>query len=365
MASPALLIRNLSKRFATAKQAALENVDLQVGAGEFVTLLGPSGCGKTTMLRCIAGLETPDSGEIAIGERLVYSSVRHINPPPEKRRIGMVFQSYAMWPHMTVFNNVAYPLRLKRLPRAALEKKTREALALVDLQDLGERYPAQLSGGQQQRVALARAAVAEPDILLFDEPLSSLDASLRERMRFEIRALQRRLQITAVYVTHDQGEAMTMSDRIAVMNAGRIVQLGVPAAIYEQPANRFVAGFIGTTNFVIGRVTQVNGVEVRAETPLGGLRAVHRGVNARPGEEVCISIRPEHIALDTSPAAGGTNVWEGRVEQVIYIGDRLDVRVKVAEYSLRVQTVPGKPVTAGDRCYLSAPSEKCVVITEP
>jgi iron(III) transport system ATP-binding protein len=274
----------------------------------------------------------------------------------------MVFQSYAMWPHMTVFNNVAYPLRLKRMPAQALHDKVRHVLELVGLQDLDQRYPAQLSGGQQQRVALARAAVSEPDVLLFDEPLSSLDAALRERMRFEIRALQKRLQITALYVTHDQDEAMTMSDRIAVMNQGRIAQFGAPAEIYEEPRNRFVAGFIGSINLVQGRVVGGTGNDVQVDTGLGKVRAVSREPNLGIGAKVEVSIRPEHIALNFERPSDTVNIWGGRVEQVVYVGDRLDVRVRVGEISLRVQTLTGLPVRVGTECFASAPPAKCVLI---
>jgi iron(III) transport system ATP-binding protein len=240
----------LTKRF--GESAAVDDLNLEIADGEFVSLLGPSGCGKTTTLRLIAGFLQPDAGEIQVDRKVISSPSALL--PPERRNMSMIFQTYAVWPHMTVFQNVAYGLKLKKLPRAEIAKKVERILRLVHLETLAERYPAELSGGQQQRVALARALVVEPQILLLDEPLSNLDANLREEMRFEIRRLHEEFRITTIYVTHDQAEAMVTSDRIAVMHQGRIVQVGGPEEIFDQPRTRFVAEFIGKTNILKGRL---------------------------------------------------------------------------------------------------------------
>ncbi|MDH4291869.1 MAG: ABC transporter ATP-binding protein, partial [Dehalococcoidia bacterium] len=245
-------IENLFKKF--GKVAAVNHVWLEVKQGEILTLLGPSGCGKTTTLRCIAGLERPDEGDVIIDGKSMFSQGF---VPPSKREIGMVFQNYAVWPHMRVFDNVAYGLKIQKLPKNVIKKKVTENLESLGLTGLEKRFPGQLSGGQQQRVALARALVGNPKVLLLDEPLSNLDAKLREKMRFEIKSLVRRMGITSVYVTHDQAEAMVISDRVSVMNAGDIVQVGTPEEIYKKPANRFVADFIGTTNFIPGEISEL------------------------------------------------------------------------------------------------------------
>ncbi len=257
-------IKKLLKRF--KKVVAVNHIDLEVNQGEMLTLLGPSGCGKTTTLRCIAGLEKPEGGDIVIdGKPMISKGFVQ----PSKRGIGMVFQNYAVWPHMKVISNIVYGLKLEKLPRKTIQEKAHQVLELVGLNGLEERYPGQLSGGQQQRVALARALVRNPKVMLLDEPLSNLDAKLREKMRFEIKSLVRRMGITAVYVTHDQAEAMVISDRIAVMDSGNVVQLGNPQEIYKKPANRFVADFIGTMNFISAEVVRAlpgpNEVQVRTE----------------------------------------------------------------------------------------------------
>ena len=257
-------IQNLFKRFKNV--VAINHIQLEVNKGEMLTLLGPSGCGKTTTLRCIAGLEKPDEGDIVIDGKPMLSQGF---VQPSKRGIGMVFQNYAVWPHMKVYNNIVYGLKLQRLSRQSIKEKAQKVLELVGLDGLEDRYPAQLSGGQQQRVALARALVGNPKVLLLDEPLSNLDAKLREELRFEIKSLVRRMGITSVYVTHDQAEAMVISDRIAVMDSGNVVQIGTAQEIYQKPANRFVADFIGTMNFMSGEVIEVvpntNEVYVRTE----------------------------------------------------------------------------------------------------
>ncbi|WP_216640732.1 ABC transporter ATP-binding protein, partial [Effusibacillus lacus] len=277
---------------------AAQNITFEVPQGKLFTLLGPSGCGKTTTLRSIAGLEKPSSGEITLGERVIYSSQKRAFVPPNRRDIGMVFQSYAIWPHMNVFQNAAFPLQVgkKKYSKAQIEDKVMRALNVVQLDGLEAREATKLSGGQQQRLALARALVMEPQLLLLDEPLSNLDAKLRERMRFELKRLQRELGITTVYVTHDQSEALALSNQIAVMNAGHIVQIGTPREIYEHPNSKFVADFIGSTNFVNGTVIEKQNQPGRYKlnTEAGEIVAYSAEPLAK-GETVLLSIRPENI----------------------------------------------------------------------
>lgn len=318
-----ITIKNVSKAFGDV--VVLKNFDESFNDGEFVTLLGPSGCGKTTMLRMIAGFEKPTTGEIFIGEREVNSAKTFI--PPEKRDIGMVFQSYAVWPHMTVFENVAYPLRIKKVAKDEIKRRVAEVLDIVHLAQYSERIPSQLSGGQQQRVALARALVAQPKLLLLDEPLSNLDAKLRDSMRFEIKEIQKQLGITVVFVTHDQIEAMTMSDRIFVINHGVVQQVGSPTEIYRKPANQFVADFVGKINFVRGEVrggmVHINGSAQTVEYtgPLSG--------------QVVLGVRPENIRFVAK--AGDL---QGTVTSKFYIGDVNDCRVDIGGVELRVIAEP-------------------------
>ncbi len=299
----------LSKHFGST--VAVDGIDVDIASGELVALLGPSGCGKTTTLRMVAGLEQPTSGHIIVGDQVVVGEGRFVRP--EHRDIGMVFQSYAVWPHLTVFENVAYPLRVRRLGREAIARLTRTALDAVQLGTLAERYPRQLSGGQQQRVSLARAIVFEPRILLLDEPLSNLDAKLREEMRFEIRRLQQRLGITALFVTHDQQEAFALSDRVAVMRAGRVLQFASPKEIFDSPADAFVANFVGWTRLDRGQVvdrTQVliQGHHLSCEVP----------ANVSDGSMVDVYVRPERIRIVPATADEGT--LPGRVVSVAFLG---------------------------------------------
>ena len=308
-----ITVENLTKLFGS--QAAVSEVSLSVEEGEMFTLLGPSGCGKTTLLRLLAGFYTPDAGEIRFGDRVVN------DVPPHERGIGMVFQNYALWPHMTVSENVSYGLKLRKVSKSEMIARVGAVLEKVGLTGLGERYPGQLSGGQQQRVALARALVLNPQMLLLDEPLSNLDAKIRVQVRAEVRKLQKELAITAVYVTHDQEEALAMSDRIAVFNLGRIRQLGPPKALYERPADRFVADFIGINNLVDGTVRSVAGPGLRAETALGEIAAIHDG-RLRPGDRCVICIRPENIALNDQPG-GEKNHFKGKIALASYLGNTL------------------------------------------
>ena len=318
-----IVIKDVMKAFGDV--VVLNNFNAEFADGEFVTLLGPSGCGKTTMLRMIAGFEKPTRGEIFIGDQEVSSTKTFI--PPEKRDIGMVFQSYAVWPHMTVFENVAYPLKMKKMDKESIREQVAKVLEIVHLSQYAERVPSQLSGGQQQRVALARALVAQPQLLLLDEPLSNLDAKLRDSMRFEIKEIQQSLGITVVYVTHDQMEAMTMSDRVIVINHGDIQQIGKPTEIYRHPANQFVADFVGKINFI--RATSANG-EVRfkdSEQKLpyeGELKG-----------DVIVGIRPENLRfMKTNGDLSGTLVSQ------FYLGDVNDCRVDIGGEQHRVITEP-------------------------
>ena len=314
-------IEHVFKRFGSV--TAVNDFNLVVKDGEFVSILGPSGCGKTTTLRMIAGFERATEGEIYIGEQCVSSSIKGSFAPPEKRDIGMVFQSYAVWPHMTVAENVGYPLKIKKVDKAERERRVQEMLELVHLGEYGKRYPNQLSGGQQQRVALARALVAAPGLLLLDEPLSNLDAKLRESMRFEILEIQKKTGITVVYVTHDQGEAMAMSDRVVVMSMGVVQQIGAPHEIYTQPANKMVADFIGLVNFMEGEAK--------------GDRVFLKGSNisfpntSKVTGEATIAVRPENITMSLD---GGQ--IEGQLTHRFYLGDAVDYRVKVCDHDVRV-----------------------------
>ena len=298
-----------------------------IGDKEFLTLLGPSGCGKTTMLRMIAGFEKPSSGEILIGDTIVNSGKKFV--PPEKRGIGMVFQSYAVWPHMTVFENVAYPLKIARVSKAEIKTKVEKALESVHLEQYAERIPSQLSGGQQQRVALGRALVCEPKLLLLDEPLSNLDAKLRESMRFEIKDIQKKFGITVVYVTHDQTEAMAMSDRIVVLYNGVIQQVAAPTDIYRQPANQFVADFVGKVNFF-------KGVAANGKIELSGIGQSVPYQGPLTGK-VVVAIRPENIVLSPADAShSASGLLEGKLFSMFYLGDVNDCRVEINGEVFRV-----------------------------
>jgi iron(III) transport system ATP-binding protein len=356
-------IRGLTKKFAEA--AAVDELHLEIGDGEFVSLLGPSGCGKTTTLRLLAGFLQPDGGEIRVGGAVISSPSLLV--PPERRNMSMIFQSYAVWPHMTVAQNVAYGLKFKKLTKLEIENKIAKLLGIVHLADLKDRYSAELSGGQQQRVALARALVVEPQILLMDEPLSNLDANLREEMRFEIRRLHEEFKITTVYVTHDQAEAMATSDRIAVLNRGRLVQVGRPAEIFDRPNTRFVAEFVGKANILSGRLDG-DGQSILSDGVK--IRLADAGAGA-PSSEASVCLRPHNIKLVAGPDAvrqltdQGYNLFSGIVRRSIYFGDAVDYTVELASQRvLRVIAPPSQRFEPGQSICAAAHPKHCIVVRE-
>jgi iron(III) transport system ATP-binding protein len=347
---------------------AAQDVSFEVPEGKLFTLLGPSGCGKTTTLRSIAGLERPKSGEIAVHGRLVYSSEQGIFVAPNRRDFGMVFQSYAIWPHMNVYQNAAFPLEVRggKLSGKEIAAKVMRVLHAVALDDLADRAATKLSGGQQQRLALARALVMEPQLLLLDEPLSNLDAKLRERMRFEIKRIQRELRLTTVYVTHDQSEALALSHMIAVMNEGRIVQIGTPRDIYERPGDRFVADFVGTTNFIDAVVVSMDGGgRCRVRTALGELN-VECVERLTANDAVVVSVRPEDVGLSERAQEGseGDNFCTGVVYAKAFLGDCLDFQVRIGDLTLLARVHPSLRTPVGDRVYVRMRAEKCVAVAD-
>ncbi|WP_270934748.1 ABC transporter ATP-binding protein [Falsiroseomonas oryzae] len=357
-----LRIRGLVKRYdrTRADAFAVRDVALDVGAGEFFTLLGPSGCGKTTTLRCVAGLETPDEGEIRIGESVVFSGAQGRVMPVARRDIAMVFQSYAIWPHMTVAANVRFPLEAIGIRGAAAERRVAEALEMVGLGAFRDRPAPLLSGGQQQRVALARAIVKGASLLLLDEPLSNLDARLREQMRVELRDLQRRVGTTFVYVTHDQEEALALSDRVAVMRDGRVVEMGSPHDLYLRPRTAFAARFVG----------QADLLACTAARPEGGLLLLHTALGPvlsacfpdAPGPRLSLLVRPEHIEF-AEEAASGPNLVAGRIARTVFSGRLVEYVVALdSGASLRVQGTSGRLRAEGDAVRLRLPPERCVVV---
>jgi iron(III) transport system ATP-binding protein len=350
-------IEGLTKQFAgKPPTTAMDNLDLGIEKGEFLVLLGPSGCGKTTTLRCLAGLETPDSGCISFGDRTVFDSAKRVSLSPDKRNIGMVFQSYALWPHMTVRKNISYPLRARRIPKAKSQGWVEETAALVDTGNLLDRYPGQLSGGQQQRVALARGLVARPDLVLFDEPLSNLDARLRDQVRAQIHELHTQLEFTAVFVTHDQSEALALGDRLAIMRAGRIEQYDTPEQIFEEPATEYVASFIGMSNQLPlerggdGWVFAGQSLKIDGHLPI-----------ERDRGRVTVRLRPDDLFLIPAdqPAPANTVSFPAEVVDSEFGGRHMDVVVEVGENRLQAKVpsgtvrgwtrnlTPGQPLTAG------------------
>jgi spermidine/putrescine ABC transporter ATP-binding subunit len=335
---------------------AADRVTLDIAPGEFITLLGPSGSGKTTTLMMVAGFVIPTSGQILVnGEDIAFR-------PPHKRNIGMVFQNYALFPHMTVAENIAFPLKMRRWPRDRIEQAVREALQLVRLPGFEQRYPRQLSGGQQQRVALARALVFRPPVLLMDEPLGALDKKLREEMQLEIKHIQESLNITTIYVTHDQEEALTMSDRIAVMRDGRIEQIGTPRELYERPASEFVASFIGESNFLMGRLERRDG-QAYLVTEDGWRVAIPDAEDLPAGEQVTVALRPERIVLGERR---GENHAEATIEEIIYVGEATKFRVRLLGDRLLTVKQPSRLETMrwqrGERVLLSWRAEDAVLL---
>ena len=347
-------LRNLTKRYGAL--AVVDDVSLRIDHGLLVCLLGPSGCGKTTTLRLIAGFVEPTAGEILVGDRVVSSASRSL--PPEARNMSMIFQSYALWPHMTVADNVAYGLTLRKLPREEIARKVSGILATTKLADLATRYPGELSGGQQQRVALARALIVDPETLLLDEPLSNLDANLREEMRFEVRRLHDQYRYTTVYVTHDQSEAMTTADLIAVMNAGKIEQFGPPEDIYARPRSEFVARFIGSSNIVKGKVLDAGHIMV------AGVAISCAGAELAAGNNAAISIRQHEIDIDMAEPAGKRhNVLPAVVARNVFLGSSRDYMVEIGDSTqIRVVTSPEKNIVTGSKVWLRLPAERCRVL---
>ena len=359
-----LRIQNLSKTF--DRFVAVDRINLEIQEGEFFTLLGSSGCGKTTTLRMVGGLEKPDGGEIYLGEVCLVSDAKRLFVKPEKRDMGMVFQSYALWPHMTVFENVSYPLKLRGLHRRDIEKKVSEVLELVGLTGLQERPVPALSGGQQQRVALARALVFSPRVLLLDEPLSNLDAQLREEMRHELKLLQQRLHITVLFVTHDQIEALSLSDRIAIMRAGQFEQVGTPEQVYYRPATPFVRDFLGKTFLlpgkVLGATEQLLKVEIQQQSaaPLVIQRtSATSSANGFPaaGQSVMVAIRPEQVELWGSPPEGRANMVQANLQSVLFLGDRYEYTVTLGAETRVLVSPAAQQLKAGDKVFLELKSE--------
>jgi iron(III) transport system ATP-binding protein len=354
-----VVLEKVSRKFGDF--VAVDNVDLRVGEGEFVTLLGPSGCGKTTTLRMVAGLEQNSGGRISIGNEVVSDAASRIFVPSERRRLGMVFQSYAIWPHMTVFENVAYPLRVRRRPAAEIRDLVLRALRLVEMERFAERPAPALSGGQQQRVAIARALVFEPKVLLLDEPLSNLDAKLRLQMGDEFRSIQKRLGMTTLYVTHDQSEAMALSDRVVVMDQGRIQQVGVPEDIYRYPANRTVAGFFGTPNLFNANVeacTRIDGGRVQLDVVGRGWRGRCEAATEVPaGRAVTVMVRPEDISI--APAVAGVGDgglrWSGRIAHTIFRGPTRSIFVETEDGRLNVDAPAFGGYCVGDNVTVMVP----------
>ncbi|MEE9255892.1 MAG: ABC transporter ATP-binding protein [bacterium] len=343
---------------------AVDGISFSVPDGKFLTLLGPSGCGKTTTLMCIAGLHKPDSGEITVGGRDFTSMKKKVFLAPEKRDIGMVFQSYAIWPHMTVEQNVSYPLDIRKVNPSEIRDRVNETLRLVGLEDMVGKNATQLSGGQQQRAALARAIVSRPSLLLFDEPLSNLDLKLRERMRIELKRIQNEVGITSIYVTHDQAEALVISDDIIVMSKGRIEQTGGPHAIYARPRNRYVSNFIGVANLLEGRIASASGAG-RGEIEINRdgeriLLPCRMADGLGEGDEAVLSVRPENVrALRERPEGPS---MEGEVIQTVFLGNYLDCRVRWGDFEWKVQAHPRERLREGDRVFVRLDADHTLAV---
>jgi len=359
-------VEKLTKTFTANKErvAAVDGVDFEVGAGEMVTLLGPSGCGKTTTLRCVAGLEKPDAGRIVIGNEAMVDIADGTFVPPNRRKLGMVFQSYAIWPHMTVLENVAYALEGRRIVRAERHRLALIALETVKLSHLADRPAPRLSGGQQQRVAIARALVGKPQVLLFDEPLSNLDARLRMQMRGELRRIQRETGLSSVYVTHDQSEALAVSDWIVVMKDGRVVERGRPPDIYRYPRHVFTAQFLGTTNLIAGTVEAVDAGSgrLRVSTALGPITGIDRSSALKSGSKVQVSIRPEDLSSTGNDSVG--NVFEGKLTNALFAGVAVEAEIAVVGTTLTCLLNRESDLTPGRTIALYARPEACLILPE-
>ena len=357
---PVVKVKSLVKKF--DKTIAIDDVTFTAQDGKFSTLLGPSGSGKTTLLRCIAGLEEPDEGEIWIGEKNVYSSSKRLMVPPEERGIGMVFQSYAIWPHMTVFDNIAYPLKIRKIPAEEIKEKVKLSLNQVGLEGLEKRLAPNLSGGQQQRVALARSLVYQPNVLLLDEPLSNLDARLREKMRTELKDLQRSIKITTIYVTHDRVEAMALSDEVALMRGGRIAAVGKPDELYNHPPNRFVAGFLCRMNVIKGKQTKVKKKELTLiDTDIGPLYCkVPKTLRDR--SEVMVGIKRNKIKIEIEKKKK-ENFLIGRVTHMLFEGDYVEYHINIRDQMIKVRNFKKNIEFAkNDEILLTFAPEDCIVI---
>lgn len=353
-----IAIRGLRKRLGAV--AAVQDLTIDVDDHEFVAFLGPSGCGKTTTLRLLAGFLRPDGGTIAVDDRVISSPGAVV--PPERRRMGMVFQQYAVWPHMDVFGNVAFGLTFGKLGRREIRDRVRDVLRMVGLEAMERRSPAQLSGGQQQRVALARALVVEPEILLLDEPLSNLDAKMRERMRLELKDLQQRTGITFVYVTHDQTEALALADRVALMQDGRVVQWGTPQDVYEHPRTSFVADFMGLVNWVEGEVS-VGPDDGRAISTLNGLRVVVERAGAfERGDRVRVAVRPDDVAISRAPFRDDRNAFVASVHSALFLGGSIQYQLDLDGMKLIAQGPRSLRFEEGERVYVRISADGCNVL---
>ena len=361
-----LKIQTLIKTFRTKEKPVLacDSISLEIPDGKLFTLLGPSGCGKTSTMRCVAGLERPDEGVIQIGSRTVFSSAERIFIPPEKRKIGMVFQSYGLWPHLNVLGNVGFPLRVRGVNKNEILERVQKVLDFVGLSEYLYRPVSQLSGGQQQRVALARAIVSDVDLLLFDEPLSNLDAKIRVQVRQELKEMQSRLGITTLYVTHDQEEALAISDYIAVMQSGRVIEWGEPETLYQNPRYEFTANFLGTTNFIDGASVISGDREYgKIGSSLGELQYNTNGWEpVKPNEEVKISIRPEDIMLRRGEVGDETNVYDGIVKSAMFLGSFVDCEVQVGSAVLKVRIPKRDFVPVGESVKVILPPHSCLQV---
>jgi iron(III) transport system ATP-binding protein len=356
---PEIQVDSLVKQFTESR--ALDDVSFHVAEGELFTLLGPSGCGKSTTLMSIAGFQTPEVGSITVGGDVFFDASRRVNVPAERRNLGIVFQSYAVWPHRTVHDNLAFPLKVRRTKRAAIRTRVQEVLELVEMERYADRYPHQLSGGQQQRVALARALVYSPSVLLLDEPFSNLDAKLRERARAWVKELQHRLGLTTVFVTHDQDEALSMSDRVAVMSQGEVQQIGTPEEIYRRPANRFVAEFVGRVNLLSGLVATRETGRLALELDDGRKLWIDSDATPAPNARLTVAVRPESLRVEPADASAlnGSNTLEATVHTMAFLGDHYQYELATGSLTLTAQTP--RPVAAA-RVKVHIPADACTIV---